>query len=129
MRGRARVLARMAVRGRIAAQGDSARLTRSQVNPGRLDFHALLALARLRMLDVLNGGEVRTVRRHDQQYNTVRIAAIGLVEMTERERAPLASEQEPDLLELRGGRVVRAGAYDLRAEEQLPRRDRLDGNG
>ena len=41
----------------------------------------------------------------------------------------LRPQQEPALLELRGGAVVGAGADDLRTEKQLPRGDRLDRDG
>src|SRR5688500_670614 len=44
------------------------------------------------------------------------------------EFARSGSQQEPVLFEPRGGGVVGAGAYDFRAEEQLPGRDRLDRN-
>ena len=42
----------VAVRGGIAAQRSAARLTGAEVDPARPNIHALLAAARLGMLDV-----------------------------------------------------------------------------
>jgi hypothetical protein len=51
MRGRAGVLTRVAIRGRIAAERDAARLTGPEMHPGRADLHALFALTAVRPFD------------------------------------------------------------------------------
>src|SRR5712692_1231507 len=52
MRARARVLARVLVRRRVAAERGAAALTRAQMHPARADLHALLALPRLRVFQL-----------------------------------------------------------------------------
>ena len=53
-----RMLAGMAVRRTVATQGDAARLTGPQMNPGCADPHALFAFAALRMFYRLNRFEM-----------------------------------------------------------------------
>jgi hypothetical protein len=54
VRGRAGVLTRVAIRGRIAAERDAARLAGAEVHPGRADLHALFALTAVRPLDCVD---------------------------------------------------------------------------
>src|SRR5438445_1225807 len=56
---RPRVLARVPAGRRVAATRAAAGLARPQVHPRRADEHALVALARARLLDVVDGFDVR----------------------------------------------------------------------
>src|ERR1051326_3537029 len=75
MRGRAGVLAGVAVGRRVAAQRDAARLARAQVHPARADPHALLALARLRLLHLRDRAEVGA-RAVAHTFNTLRSSSL-----------------------------------------------------
>src|SRR5688500_14822683 len=57
---RACVFAGVAIRRRVATERDAACLARSQMDPGRADFHALVALMRLWMLHCVYRLQVRT---------------------------------------------------------------------
>ena len=60
------MLARVFVRRTVAAQCDSALLTRAQVDPLRADLHALGAFANFRLLHGVDGVEVTTTTiRHN----------------------------------------------------------------
>src|SRR6185369_7502723 len=61
MPGRVRMMARVAVRRAVAAEGGAALLAGTQVDPAGADFHALLAHPKLRVFDGFDRGEMRTV--------------------------------------------------------------------
>lgn len=64
MSARVRMLARVLIRRAIAAQGHAALLTGAEMNPRGADFHTLLALAPLRLRDLIDGTDVFTSLVH-----------------------------------------------------------------
>src|SRR5688572_24361881 len=66
--GGARVLGRVAIRRAVAAERDAAFLARSQVHPSRADGDAFAADALVRLLDRVDGGDVRA-RHFEGSYS------------------------------------------------------------
>src|SRR5436190_1132078 len=61
----ARVVARVTVRRRVAAERDAAALTGAKVHPAGAYLDALLTLVPARLLDLLDLVDVRAAVRHD----------------------------------------------------------------